>query len=292
LIKDLSRQIYKKKGKKIMQSFSEYLDAKGKDQKKPIIDPEADTGPEPKPLDKPQKAAKKGKNWKAEAAQVDDNNQPKPYKAAGTDPGQEKYEKGLTYKGDQELVYKPKTQDLKLKIPYGTKAEHFLHILEKNNGQSVRKIIEMAEMIKSNDNLVETLVREIKRKGGFNKLVEAVLDQPETYSEIAINLSNEQRSKDISRQLAKALNEITSPPEADTIDKPASKKMPHKDDSADENGKPASPDDNVRKAKTVKDVPAEDSNIMQSKMMRPEHHLIEALASYRNLRSTMIKTLS
>ena len=58
-------------------------------------------------------------------------------------------------------------------------------------------------------------------------------------------------------------------------------------------GQPA--EENTRKAKNVKDMPIDDKNIMMSKkqyaMMRPEHHLIEALANYRAIRATMQKII-
>ncbi len=272
----------------MFQKFSEYIDSKDKLQTKPIISIDADTGPEPKKGDKPAKSAKGGKGWKVEGAQVKDD-EAKPYKGSGTDPGQPTYEKGLTYKGDEKLVYKPKVEDQKLKIPYGNKTENFINqtkelsstqyaefILSKKDGQATKKVLELAEVIGKNEELIETLVREIKRKGNFDKLMESILNQPETYTEFAISLASVDNSKNIARQLAKAINEITAPPEAEEDEE-----MP--------------PKEKTRKAKKVKDTPVSDDNIMMSQgsgMIKPEHSLIEALASYKNIKSTMLKLIS
>lgn len=341
------------------QKFKEYLTDKADLQKKPIIDPEADTGPSGKSAPKPPKAVVKGKNWKnyeaaqqdpdadvgpppnkaikppkaatkgkgwklPEAAQVEDGGdgrQPAPYMSPGTDPGQltadgkEGKADPLGQKGDKSMIYNPKTMDQSLKmkklhdtIPEDTKTEAFLkktrglstdryaeYVLKQSNPKSIKQIIETVEIINNNELLVEALVREMKRKGDFEPLISAILSQPETYAEIAIRLASESHGKNIARQLAKAINEITAGPASDDIipEKPASRGMPANDDSINNRGQPVEPDHNVRRAKTIKDVPAEANNIMQSKkqyvMMRPEHHLIEALANYKAIRSTMKK---
>jgi hypothetical protein len=312
---------------KIMEflKFSEYLDKNDKLQEKPIVTDKADTGPKPSAKDRPEKAVTSGKNWKnnrrTEAAQVKDNGdgaENVPYSAPGTDPGLQvvsdsektklssSYSDGLVKKGDEKLVYNPKTdnQQIKIAVPKLTKTETFIdetkglnsdqyidYILNQTNGKTTKQIMETVNLIKDNANLIETLVREAKRQGALAKLVESVLNQPETYDEIAINLANVEKGKDISRNLARAINEITAPPE-DEDEKPASKKMPPNKDSIDTRGRPVRPEENVRHARTVKDdIHVDDKNIMASKMMRPEHHLIEALASYRTIRASMNKLL-
>lgn len=344
------------------QKFKEYLNDKADLQKKPIIDPEADTGPSGKSAPKPPKAVVKGKNWKnfeaaqqdpdadvgpppnkaikppkaatkgknwkiPEAAQIEDGGdgrQPAPYMSPGSDPGQLTADGNagnadpLGQKGDKGMIYNPKTMDQALKMkklhdttPENTKTEIFLnktkglstsnyaeYVLKQSNPKGIKQIIETVEIINHNELLVEALVRELKRKGDFTPLISAILSQSETYAEIAARLANESHGKDISRQLAKAINEIT----ADTAsnddiirEKPASKSMPINADSINPRGKPVVPEENSRHAKTVKGVQVDDDSIMQSKkqyvMMRPEHHLIEALANYKAIRSTMKKII-
>jgi hypothetical protein len=280
----------------IFQRFKEYLNDKGDLQKKPIVDPDADTGPSGKSSPRPPKAVTKGKNWKnMEAAQINDGGdgtKPAPYMAPGTDPGMETADgdKGkadpLGQKGDRSLVYKPKTEDQTLKMkklhnttPEKTKTEEFLnitkglsperyaeYILRKTDAKSVKQVIETVEIINKNELLVETFVREMKRKGDFVKLVEAVLAQPETYGEIATALASPSKGKNVAHQLAKAVNEITAPAANDI--------------------------ENPRKAKTVKGIPTEADNIMISKKLRPEHNLIEALANYGSIKMAMRKLVN
>lgn len=276
------------------QRFKEYLNDKGDVQKKPIIDPDADTGPSGKKTPKPPKAITKGKNWKNfEAAQVTDGGdgrQPVPYSAPGTDPGLQTADgkdgkaNPLGEKGEKNLIYNPKTDDQRLKMkklhdttPEKTKTEQFLdatkglsinqyaeYILKQNDAKAIKQIIETVDVVKEHK-LIEVLVREIKRKGGLNSLVESVLSQPETFNEIAIKLANESHGKNIARQLAKAINEITAEPAGDDI--------PEK----------------RRPAKTVKGLPTEADNILTSKKLRPEHNLIEALVNYKSIRAAMKK---
>ncbi len=300
-----------------LKSFSEFLrkqrneaaaltDDKGGvelSKKKPIISADGDTGPSGTKSPKPPKAVTKGKGWKNfEAAQVSDGGngtEPAPYSAPGTDPGLENADgkegraNPLGDKGEKDLIYNPKTADQRLKINVGkTKTESFLDetkglnsekyiefVLRKTNGKAVQQIIETVNLVKENEGLIEALVREMKRQGAFDKLVETILDQPETYKEFAINLADENKGKEISRNLAKAINEITAPPEGDNDEEltPPSKKMPRNDDSIGPRGQPVKPEMNARKKQYV--------------MMRPEHHLIEALANYKALRATMKRVI-
>lgn len=239
-------------------NFTEYLNQKGKMQEKPIVDPMADTSPTAPP--RPPKAVTKGKGWKDykahEAAGVKDE-EPAPYKGPGTDPGQPKYEKGLVYQGDQELIYKPKTDDQTLKTDWGkTKTEAFIEktrsmkpdeyasfVLQSQEPNALKKILEAVEAISKKPNLAENLVREIKRKGNYDALMNAVLDQPETYKEFAIALANENKGKEISRQIAKSVNEIAA--ESDSENK-----------------------------------------------LRPEHNLVEALAAHKASHNSMVSVLN
>jgi len=324
------------------QKFKEYLDEKGELQKKPIVSDDGDTGPSAKNALKPLKAVTKGKNWKNfEASQVEDGGdgtKPTPYSAVGTDPGLLIADGGkngrpgksnpdpLSQKGDKNLIYNPKTDDQRLKMkklsqttPEDTKTEQFLNktkgmssdkyaefILKNSNSTSVKQIIETVEVIKGDEILLETLVREIKRKGGFEKLVESVLNHPETYNEIAYRLANESKGKEAARQLARAINEIaseaTDAPATDDMvkERPASKFMPQDDSEINARGQAVTPNQNVRtppvnvrKSKTVEGtpLPAGPANINMSisQMMRPEHHLIEALSHYKSIKTVMKK---
>lgn len=246
-------------------SFQEYLD-KNKKIEKPIVDPLADTGPDPTP--KPPKAATKGKNWHlvgksgaaaaVEAAQVDDTKDgadPVPYSAPGKDPGLETADGGpekepLGDKGDAGLIYNPKTMTQKLdvrtnksvdtttkepippKVVKQSKTESFLSktknlnheqftefVLQKNSGSEINKVMEATVLVTKNKNLIETLVREIKRKGGFAELMEAALSQPEAYVEIAKALQNEVNLN----RLNKIMKETTAPPEIDNLEEPKKK---------------------------------------------------------------------
>jgi len=314
--------------------FKEYLNDKGK-MDKVKVDPLADTGPDGAKF--MPKAQTKGHKWhnvtpstetaaKIEALQIDDtpNNDgakpaplsPKPYSAPGTDPGQLTADGGkngkpgknnpepLAKKGDQELVYKPKAQNQRLKASVKTfeeppmkTTEEFLnktrslnagqyaeYVLKQTKAEGVKQIIETVKTISKNNDLIEALVREIKRNGDFPKLVESILNQPELYNELAIGLAHETKGKEIARQMAKAINEITAPSasEDDESKRTTSDKMPPNEIAGKE--RPTI-------AKSVGGTPVGDNNIMRSRkqyvMMRPEHHLIEALANYRAIRATM-----
>jgi hypothetical protein len=239
------------------KNFTEYLDQKGNLQSKAITDPLGDTAPKAPP--RPPKPVTKGKGWKdykaTEAAEVQDGEEGAPYKGSGTDPGQQKYEKGLVYQGDKKLVYEPNTADQTLKAGLnGTKTEQFIEktknmkadeyanfILKGHDSSALKKILETVEILSKNANLSETFIREIKRKGGFSTLMESVLRQPETYKEFAAALANATNGPEVGRQLAKAIAEIT--PESVTEE--------------------------------------------SKKMLRPEHNLINALAANKNIRNSL-----
>lgn len=321
------------------QKFKEYLNDKGK-MDKVKVDPLADTGPSGAKY--MPKAQTKGHKWhnvtpaqettaRLEALQIDDTPDndgakpaplsPKPYSAPGTDPGQLTADGGkngkpgknnpdqLVKKGDEELVYKPKVQDQRLKASVKTfeeppmkTTEEFLnktrglnagqyaeYILKQTKANGVKQIIETVKAISKNDDLIEALVREIKRNGDFPKLAESILNQPELYNELAIGLSHETKGKEIARQMAKAINEITAP-----ISEETAPSASEDDESKRKTSDKMPPDEIAGKGKPTKSVegtPVPGSNIMRSKkqyaMMRPEHHLIEALANYRAIRATM-----
>ena len=301
------------------QRFQEYLDDRGKFQEKPVVSKTADTGP--KGAKYLPKAQTKGHKWhdvtaKDEALQIDDTpngdgakatpSSPKLYSPNGTDPGLLTADGGkngkpgknnpdpLVDKGEKDLVWNPKIdprdpkgQRLKAAVKTFEKppmeqfvdktknlsvAQYAEYVLKQNKVDGMKKIVETANTISGNNDLIEALVREIKHKGDFAKLTESLLNQPEFYQELAIILASDE-GRNVAWQIAKAINEITAPPGT-------------KDDVEED-------DDKAHHTKSVKNTPVEDPNIMRSKkqyvMMQPEHHLIEALASYKSIKGTMKK---
>lgn len=286
------------------QKFREYLIGQNK-MDKVTISGDADTGPDGKKSPKPPTSVTKGKHWKnfqrSEAAQVEDGGdgtKPVDYSAPGMDPGQLRAndEKGgkspakglytdpLGKKGPSDLIYNPKVWDGRLKMkklndttPEDNKTEQFLaatkglsteqvaeYILGQKNAKAVKQILETVEIINNNQLLIETFVREVKRKGCLQQLAESVLDQPEAYQTIAQKLTDGVNA----RRLQKAVNETTDEPATNDMikEKPASRNMPGRDDSVNTRGNPVEPAMNVRKAKTVKDVPlGNTNNVMMSK---------------------------
>jgi len=197
---------------------------------------------------------KSGAAAATEGAQVNDTPygaDPAPYSAAGKDPGLETADGGpekesLGDKGDSSLIYNPKTMTQKLDvrtnksvdkttkepvpakiIKSSGKTESFLHktkdlnteqftefILKKTSGKEINRVLETSSLIANNKNLIEALVRDIKRKGGFEELMRAALSQPEAYIEIAKALQNENNLN----KLNKLMKETTAPPEIDEFE--------------------------------------------------------------------------
>jgi hypothetical protein len=192
-----------------------------------------------------------------EGAQVNDTPDgadPAPYSASGKDPGLETADGGpnkepLGDKGDSALIWNPKVSKpsgldvrtnkskdttTKERIPAKmvNKTESFLHktkdlnpeqftkfVLNKTNGKEINQVLETSSLVTDNKNLIETLVRDIKRKGGFKELMTAALSQPEAYIEIAKALQNEA----VLNRLNHIMKETTAPPEIDNLDIPKKK---------------------------------------------------------------------
>lgn len=201
---------------------------------------------------------KSGAAAATEAAQINDTPNgadPAPYSAAGKDPGLETADGGpekepLGDKGDSGLIYNPKTMIQKLdvrtnksedkttkeptppKVVKASKTESFMNktkdmspeqftefILKKKSGAEVNQVIETSVLITKKKSLIETMVREIKRKGGFERLMTAILSQPEAYVEIAKALQDENNLNRLNRYM----RETTAPPEIDDIEEPKKK---------------------------------------------------------------------
>lgn len=113
-----------------------------------------------------------------------------------------------------------------------------------------------------NDKLMETLVVEIKRLGGLEKLVECALEYKDSYTQIAKSLTNENKGLSNSRRLAKSLTEVTAPPVADTEGsfKEKKKKKGRKAGSIDGN-----------------QLDMKNSDITATTMKTVEHNIVKAL---------------
>lgn len=192
-----------------MLTYKEYLDAKGKDQDKPIISVDGDTVPASPP--KPQDFVTKGPGWN-DTASVG-NNQGS-YSASSI----KDTKKGFADLGDEKLKYKPGVS--KEKAPSGWKENHgILEVIndikekQKISNEEVKnpilEIKRVSEYVSENENLLQLLVREIKKSGNFNKLAKEVLSHDETFKELANQLTEDERTGKV---LARAIQEITAEP--------------------------------------------------------------------------------
>jgi hypothetical protein len=217
-----------------MRSFTEYLNEKGK-LVKPVIDPEADTGPSP--VASPEKSAIEGKTWKAEAALKD---KPVAYSAPGEDKGQPKYEKGFAQEGDKKLIYEPDVNKKEKEVPTFPKGktEQFIHDTQNMSNaafvhymatQTSPEYIKAVEIVGANKKLLESLILEVKKHGHFDSLVKEVFNQPEIFEELKHLIAT---SEGTNLLFEKFLDEITAPTAAkteisaeDLEDKPKKKKL-------------------------------------------------------------------
>ncbi len=210
---------------KKFRHFQEYLDSKG-NLDKPKVDPSGDTGPEA--AKNPPAAAKSGKGWDNKAALSD---KPKPYAPPQTPAKQQKGEKGLANDGDKKLIYEPETpeeigKEGGKKVAGGwTKTEQFLAKTKqmslpeftsfisdraKVEGANIPPLVAFRyvnEILSKNPTLIETFIREIKRSGPFDVLVEQLMKHPETYTEMAVVLSDKESGLDNCGNLVRALEE-------------------------------------------------------------------------------------
>jgi len=223
-----------------MIKFSEYLDNQGK-MEKTKISVDGDTGPSPTKA--PEPAAKKGKNWKCETTLAE---KPKDY-ATSTQPDKQMVMKdkdakpGLGTEGDKKLIYEPETPtkstadgmvNIKPTWPKATEkttatAESFINATKDMSTEEfvaylsetkekeehpLKTIINAVRLMKDNDKLTETFVRETRRQGSLDILVNEMFKLEESYKGLATLLS------DISHQnrLNDAIKESTEAPASET----------------------------------------------------------------------------
>ena len=232
------------------RKFKEYLDNRGKLQEKPIESDDADTGPKPEKY--PESPATSGKNWKTTTPQ----DKPKAYMGVGTDPGQQKYDKGFANDGNKNLIYEPKVGKpekeggKKLDTWPKGKTEAFLdntraltlaefasYVSEQSkNGlqdlptitayktgpicpdpmQAMRYVVTLAA---ANDRLMESLVVMLKSQGSLDRFLREATNHTDTYNELAFMLADPENGSTVARRLVKALSEVT----IETVDIPADK---------------------------------------------------------------------
>ncbi len=222
------------------RSFTEYLDSKG-NLNKPIIDKTLDQVDMPTDLtNAPPKIPSKGKNWIDNETLSD---APKPYKSVGFT-SKPNSEKGLGDLGDKNLALKYDTE-VDENSPYGgpaanswTKTESFI---QKNKIQ-FKKLNEcgcmgkpeeeqddtpyinvyrigkvqpdphetiryLTKMAVGNPSILSGLVREMKRNNGMPLLLDEITNHPESYSEMARVLDDDEKGPKYASKLMEAMNE-------------------------------------------------------------------------------------
>ncbi len=192
-------------------------------------------GPSPS---KPAKQAERGKGWEIG---VKMKGEPAPYKGVGTDPGQKKPEKGgFADEGDKDLIYEPeagivdkageggskkttwpKSKDVPKPAMVKTKGESFLDktrgmnlaefakhvrtgLVDSTGVVNYEQVRNAAVLAAGNRSAMRALVIEAKKAGGLHRLVAALLDMPETYTEIVSRMSVD---PSVSRQIVRAMND-------------------------------------------------------------------------------------
>ncbi len=216
---------------------------------------------------------------------------------------------GLLYKGDKELVYEPGGYNAKETTRESwpkSKTEQFIddtkelstldfidRVKEKLKLEGIPAIRETSNLVSNDENLMETLVREIKRNGGFSKLMQEVLGHQEAYTEIALLMSEEES---VCNQLARAIRETTKIDE--TTDVPIKDEMGGDEDETPPEGvegevegevapgtptQPGAPQPQPGAAPETGQMPQTPMAQMRKRqhvMMRREHNLIKALQRY------------
>ena len=198
----------------------EFLNQQGKMVDKPVVEPVADyRGPDPK--------SPPGSD--------------KPYRAAGQGTGRTKSETGFGDMGDQRLAYQP---DVKLgdspHVPGGksaggwenkTKTESFIdrtknmtfsefteHMLQNGGFQANEAIRYIVALANQNEQVLESLVHEMKRSNLLHSLMEHMLEYKESYGCLNELLGDGERGARRCYFLAKSMNEAVGPPMADLED--------------------------------------------------------------------------
>lgn len=194
-----------------MASFKEYLDSKGKipNTEVKVV---ADKVDMPKDREvKPPKfmgMVKDGKGYKQPQADGDSK--------------KIKYGKseGLgDLASDKDMHYDVTTDRKPAKIPT---AESFIYVFPK-----------VSELVASNPELVEHLVRDLKRNGLLSVLVAELATHNETFKHLAEIMSTEEYGQEFCSRLVRAINEDVAPPYGEEEKEEEDEDKP-KDDAAEE----------------------------------------------------------
>jgi hypothetical protein len=269
----------------MFKKFQEYMNARGKinkPQEKEIADYD---GPSPKspPASKAPTALDK------EMAPPKTKQEPKPYSAPGKPAGNKAAESGFGDTGDKNLIYKPDTSKIpkqdniegqnKKNYPPNkkTKTEHFLdttkgmsiheftnHMITKrkeglddlpviSENQHPEEIIRYVSVLASkSDSVMEDLIHALKRNGCFKKLVETLIEIPESLNMMTELFSDDidgaRRCRKLVRCMEDSYTEAVGPPFGiSDEDEGPTNGQPHNvvpgEDEEDEEGAEPSPDD-------------------------------------------------
>ncbi len=206
--------------------FHEYLASSGKTVEKAPVEKVADyKGPKasrpPKSGAWLEDADRKGKKKGVGT--------PAPYSAPGSDPGQKKGERGFGDQGAKELVYCPGT-DTGAKgqkqgtWPKHTKIESFLSATKDMSTEEYVKAMrdrtinggleyEAIRYIATNPITLTALVREVRRQGNLETLLETLLEIPDAHKILVEALAENPRfQKALSRAMDDNVLEMIGPP--------------------------------------------------------------------------------
>lgn len=222
------------------QSFQEYMNAKGGKggddvgSEKPKVALVADY-----PGDKNKTPPQGGANYTAPGAQP-----PKGHQADGPDKG------GFAKEGNKDLVYNPKVEGTYEREQVKTKTQEWLDTTKElslsefakeirhsaldgvDEGESpTDNIRQTVANCKMNPNLMESLLREIKRADLLEAFVVQAFQLPEAFSGLAKLMETSDEGDVICRRLVRAMNEIVGPPAHDMDDEEGD---PNPDDLGDE----------------------------------------------------------
>jgi hypothetical protein len=137
----------------------------------------------------------------------------------------------------------------------------------------------VAALANANNGIMETVVRELKRLGAFDKLVTEVFKNPEAYNEVAFMLADEETGAATARRLIRALHETVDAPASET-EGPASG-LPIKGEAKKPHGGKGR---RVRSLDGGKlDMGSSDVVMTKVTASRPEHNLINAILGNKML---------
>jgi hypothetical protein len=221
------------------KSFQEYINAKGGKGGDDVGSEKAKVALiADYPGDKNNTPPQGGANYTAPGAQP-----PKGHQADGPDKG------GFANDGDKKLVYKPKVEGTYEREQVKTKTQEWLDTTKElslsefakeirhsaldgiDEGESpTDNIRQTVANCKMNPNLMESLLREIKRADLLEAFVVQAFQLPEAFSGLAKLMETSDEGDVICRRLVRAMNEIVGPPAHDMDDEDD----PNPDDLGDE----------------------------------------------------------